>query len=110
MDHGNKAEKTKKKHKPENCPALHIKNCPGCSRSCACYARSSIPVETDDQIMFHATNVVIKLLEREAKRCDIRAVTLFTATVAKEVEHTMFIKAIRTDIQEKKEFKANGKR
>lgn len=27
------------KHKPKDCPYLHIKNCPGCGRSCACYTR-----------------------------------------------------------------------
>jgi hypothetical protein len=31
------ALQTKVKHKPEDCPYLHIKNCPGCGRSCACY-------------------------------------------------------------------------
>ena len=26
-----------RKHKPENCRYVHIKNCPGCGRSCPCY-------------------------------------------------------------------------
>jgi hypothetical protein len=27
-------------HNPEDCPYLHIKDCPGCGRSCGCYKRS----------------------------------------------------------------------
>jgi hypothetical protein len=30
-----------KKHTPANCPELHVKNCPGCGRSCACYPKKT---------------------------------------------------------------------
>lgn len=29
-----------KKHKRSECPYLHVKNCEGCGKTCACYQKS----------------------------------------------------------------------
>ena len=50
-----------KKHKPEDCPYLHVKNCPGCGRSCSCH-RKEKPLDPSIRLQCFVESILASLI------------------------------------------------